>query len=121
MGSALPNVALTAQEESQIDAAYLRLRYSLIQLRSTGSDDRNILREAGQVAIDDDLLSSFGRPATKDCRTSEDLTTPVISGDVAFVSHSYHCGELCGRGTSYGLLRRRGKWVIFLAEGAWVS
>jgi hypothetical protein len=121
MGSVPPDVKLTAKEEQDIDEAYLRLFSPLNQLRPTGSDDAEILDEASRVEIDADLLAAFGRPYGKACRSTEVVTMPIVSGSVAFIDHSYFCGELCGRGTSYGLLKRDGRWVVFLARETWVS
>ena len=48
------------------------------------------------------------------------LTSPVISGDLAFVSAEFDCA-LCGHGIDFALRRRGKAWVIVGENMRWVS
>jgi hypothetical protein len=69
-----------------------------------------------------DIPAPFAAEASgRDCQALTSISSPAITGDLAFVEVGQTCGALCGAGFLYALRREHGRWRAMASAMTWVS
>ena len=107
---------LNGKTFSSEDSSYILFQNSNLKKMKI---DNKILHKLNATTFEKELIKIKNE---KNYRFYE-MSIPIFSLDKqkAYVQLGYHCGNLCGRGTSIYLRKLNGKWMIVQKWRTWIS